>query len=41
VHHGLALEDRLPLSAGLAACLVAMALIGAATRRVDWVVLLI
>ena len=39
-HHALAASDRLPLCAGLAAYLGAMALIRAATRRTDWVVLL-
>jgi low temperature requirement protein LtrA len=39
-HHPLALADRLPLGAGLAAYLFAMAAIRAATRRVDGIVAL-
>jgi low temperature requirement protein LtrA len=39
-HHALSLDERLPLGAGLAAYLVAMAAIRAATNRLDWVVAL-
>jgi low temperature requirement protein LtrA len=38
--HDLVLADRLPLGSGLAAYLLAMALIRGATRRVDWIVVL-
>jgi hypothetical protein len=35
-HHALSLDERLPLGAGLAAYLVAMAAIRAATNWLDW-----